>query len=798
MLTPKLRFPAVVAVSLSASLAASVAAGAIPSTERQVLLDLYSSTNGPGWTRRTGWGGAPGTECSWYGIGCDAAGDHVASVNLDGDNLSGTLPPIAPLTDLQFFILPNNRLTGSIPAVSSLTQLEILELYANSLTGSIPSLDGLGALTSLELNSNRLSGSIPSLSSLSKLQVFDLDTNALTGTVPDLSALTSLQYMALDTNRLTGPIPSLSALSQLSDCELYDNAFSGAVPSLAGLANLRVLLLSNNRLTGPFPDPTGTALETLDLDYNALTGSLPSSVGNAKTLRYLLMAGNDLVGALPSSLSNLTNLVAGGSDFRYNGLYSTSASLATFLDGKQEGGDWRSTQTIAPSGVSAGSSTNDAVRLAWTPIAYSADEGSYDVWFATSTTGPWTLAGSTSDKTQSTFTVAGLKDATTYWFTVRTTTDAGPNNANTVTSSDGAAVSSSTTSCGACALTPVAAVLEGTSPFPPAPSEPNGILEPGETAAFAPSWRNASGASVSSVTGTLSSFSGPNDGTAAYTIAKGSAAYGTFAAGATRSCAADAYEIGVSADIRPAEHWDAAIDETLSSGEVHTWVLHVGASFTDVPTSSVLYPFVETIFHHAITKGVGGARYGPAESTVRDQMAAFISRAHAGGDENVPVSGSVSGLGTYDCAPGGKSLFSDVAPTDLFCRHVHFVVAHGLSFGCTDGTRFTSRYCPADAIDRRSMAVMLARDLAGGDSSVPASSADAGTGRSYDCTDGKPNAFSDVPDTDSGCRYVYYIWSKGIVDGYGNGTYGPGDPVERDQMAKYLTYTYGLSLYPPN
>src|SRR5262249_54584625 len=147
--------------------------------------------------------------------------------------------------------------------------------------------------------------------------------------------------------------------------------FRGPVPSLSGLANLRILLLSNNQFSGPFPDPTGTALETLDLDYNALSGAVPASVGNATTLRDLLFAGNDLVGALPASLANLSHLDAGGSDFRYNGLWSGSASLVSFLDGKQAGGDWQSTQTIAPTGLSAGSPTNNGVRIAWSPIAYS-------------------------------------------------------------------------------------------------------------------------------------------------------------------------------------------------------------------------------------------------------------------------------------------------------------------------------------------------------------------------------------------------------------------------------------------
>jgi hypothetical protein len=55
-----------------------------------------------------------------------------------------------------------------------------------------------------------------------------------------------------------------------------------------------------------------------------------------------------------------------------------------------------------------------------------------------------------------------------------------------------------------------------------------------------------------------------------------------------------------------------------------------------------------------------------------------------------------------------------------------------------------------------------------------------------------------VPDSDPSCRHIYYLWSKNIVDGYGNGSYGPDNPVVRSQMAKYLTNTYRLQLYPPD
>ena len=342
-------------------------------------------------------------------------------------------------------------------------------------------------------------------------------------------------------------------------------------------------------------------------------------------------------------------------------------------------------------------------------------------------------------------------------------------------------------------MAPEYAFVEGRASYPTVTSEPNGILEPGEAASFAPFWKNTSAGTVAGSTGSIAAFTGPTGGGAAYSTVKGTAAYGDVAAGATNSCGTNCYQIRVTADARPAAHWDATVSESLNTSESRNWTVHLGASFTDVPQTSIFYSDVETIFHHGITGGYGNRIYGPTNSTERAQMAAFIAITHAGAGA-VPVSGSVAGYGSYNCSSGGSSLFSDVAPTNIFCPSVHWMAAHGLSYGCTDGNQFVATFCPTTPITRRSMAVVLARDLAGGDAQVPSKASDTSNGRSYDCTDGGANTFTDVPDSDAGCKYVYYLWARGIVAGFGNGFYGPDDPVNREQMSAFLTNTYRLTL----
>jgi hypothetical protein len=339
--------------------------------------------------------------------------------------------------------------------------------------------------------------------------------------------------------------------------------------------------------------------------------------------------------------------------------------------------------------------------------------------------------------------------------------------------------------------------LDGKSPYPPAGAEPNGVLESGKASSFATFWKNTAPSAAASVTGTLSNFTGPNNGTVSYLVTKNTASFGTVAAGATNSCGADCYSLGLTSTTRPAAHWDATVTETLGNGQAHTWTLHVGNSFSDVGPTTAFYSYIETIYHVSITAGTSPGVFSPNNNTQRDQMATFIARAHLGSDSAIPVSGAIPGLGSYDCSTGGHSLFSDVAVGTVFCRSIHYVVGLGLSFGCTDGNQFVSTFCPASAVSRATMATFIARDLAGSDAAVPSSAPDPGNGRAYNCTDGQPNAFSDVPDSLPTCRHIYYIWSRNIVDGFGNGTYGPAGFVVRSQMAKFLTNAYKLTNSAP-
>jgi len=240
----------------------------ISKVECESLLQLYHSTDGANWTNNAGWN-VTNTPCSWKGISC--ANNGVTKIDLQSNNLNGTIPDFSGLPKLTRLSLYHNQLTGAVPDFSGLPNLTRLYLYDNQLTGAVPDFSGLPNLTWLELGGNQLTGAVPNFSGLPKLTRLYLFNNQLTGAVPNFSGLPNLTRFYLSENQLTGAVPDFSGLPNLTRLELGDNKLTGAVPDFSGLPKLERLALSNNQLTGTIPDlSTFTNLKRLTLHDNQL------------------------------------------------------------------------------------------------------------------------------------------------------------------------------------------------------------------------------------------------------------------------------------------------------------------------------------------------------------------------------------------------------------------------------------------------------------------------------------------------------------------------------------------------
>jgi hypothetical protein len=295
-------------------------------------------------------------------------------------------------------------------------------------------------------------------------------------------------------------------------------------------------------------------------------------------------------------------------------------------------------------------------------------------------------------------------------------------------------------------------------------SDGNGVLEAGETVAVAPSWRNVNGA-TQTFDGTGLSFGGPAAAGVSYELVDAVGAYGTVANGDTTPCS-DCYQVGVTfGGTRPATHWDATFTERLTPdvlGQTKPWSLHIGESFSDVPKTSGYYRFVETLLHKGVTAGCSANTYCPTNAVTREQMSVFVLAGKEG-----------AGYLPIACA---TPVFGDVPASSPFCRYIQELAQRGVTSGCGGGN-----YCPANPVTREQMSVFLLHTL------DPALNPPG-------CT---APVFDDVPVSSPFCRWIAELSRRGITSGCGGGNYCPTDPVTREQMAVFISATFGLTLYGP-
>jgi Leucine-rich repeat (LRR) protein len=300
-----------------ALLLATSATAAIPASQRDALVAIYNAAGGPNWTDKTGWLGAPGTECVWFGVGCDETQSNVTNLDLGDNNLRGPLSPeIAKLPRLRDVQIYANSLTGSLPgAIGQLADIEDIYVDGNEFSGAIPpQLGALKKLQTLGLSANHFSGPIPpALGDMSALRELNFSANALTGSIPaDLSRLGNLEVLNLAQNQLSGAIPvELATLSKLRELYFSDNQLTGGVPpQLGNLAALQLLYAGDNKLDGSIPPQLGQlhALTLLSLANNQLSGGIPDAIGDLGALRQLYLGGNKLTGAIPAALFRATAL----------------------------------------------------------------------------------------------------------------------------------------------------------------------------------------------------------------------------------------------------------------------------------------------------------------------------------------------------------------------------------------------------------------------------------------------------------------------------------------------------------
>ncbi|KAH7427541.1 hypothetical protein KP509_10G048800 [Ceratopteris richardii] len=220
---------------------------------------------------------------------------------LNQNSFTGTIPTtIGQLSEMFWLDFSYNQLSGNLPlALSNLTKAGHFHLQMNNFSGTIPV--GIFAakqpLVHLLLYSNSFDGPIPSdIGNLSSLDILRLDNNNFTSVPSSLMQLPTLTSLQLDHNNLTGDIVNVSSLTKLQSLYLGHNVFtSGPFPSwLLSFSNLSSLDIENGGLEGPVPASffASPNLETVNLGYNHLNGTLDLSQANAALMDVNLQQNN--------------------------------------------------------------------------------------------------------------------------------------------------------------------------------------------------------------------------------------------------------------------------------------------------------------------------------------------------------------------------------------------------------------------------------------------------------------------------------------------------------------------------
>jgi len=191
-------------------------------------------------------------------------------------------------------------------------------------------------------------------------------------------------------------------------------------------------------------------------------------------------------------------------------------------------------------------------------------------------------------------------------------------------------------------------------------------------------------------------------------------------------------------------------------------------AFLDIPPTHWAYEEIMACAEAGIASGFPDRLYRPGFAVTRSQMAAYVSRALAGGDARVP---DVS----------GDPRFLDVQTDNWAAKYVEYAAAANIVTGYPDGL-----YHPDWTITRGQMAVFIARAM------VDPTGEEGLSGY----TPPSYPTFVDVWGTYWAYKHIEFIAGAGVATGYADGTYRPAGTCTRDQMAVYIARAFGLIAVP--
>ena len=313
-----MRFKLLLPVFLFFSLSFFNARAQVDTGDSLALVDLYNSTNGPGWLDNYHWrSGFPVS--TWSNVFIENG--RVSRLQLSNNRLTGNLPAsLGNLSGLVYIDCSHNKLSGAIPlTLNNLPLFSFIVLNDNRFTfGDLEPLNYPAANHVLIYAPQE---EIPSYQAGATLYVstggsfanniykwYDGDILVSTKTGDSTFAPAGAGNFSAE---ITNPL--------LPDLTLY--SFSNANPQ-DSLALVDLYNSTNGSgwknhadwlTTAPLAfwygvTQTKGRVRKLDVSYNDLNGTLPSSIADIGFLNVLYLNSNSITGAVPASIGNLKQL----------------------------------------------------------------------------------------------------------------------------------------------------------------------------------------------------------------------------------------------------------------------------------------------------------------------------------------------------------------------------------------------------------------------------------------------------------------------------------------------------------
>ncbi|PON89582.1 Serine/threonine protein kinase [Trema orientale] len=296
-------------------------------TDRAALLEFKKAIIHDPYSKLLNWNDSVHI-CRFNGVRCDKHHHRVAQLILNDSGLVGVLSPfVSNLTGLRILYISNNQFFGTIPKqLSSLRHLRYLQIDGNNFEGPIiDSLSIFPKIIGAAFLNNHFKGTIsPAFFSNCprSLEALDLANNSFTGEIPvEIGNCTNLWSLSLYNNQFTGELPFSLTKTVIANLDIEYNNFTGELPSkiIGHLPGLKYLHLSYNLMEShdgntnltPFFDAlqSCTLLVELELAGMNLGGRLPDSIGRlGADTNSISLQENKITGSIPPSISNLQKL----------------------------------------------------------------------------------------------------------------------------------------------------------------------------------------------------------------------------------------------------------------------------------------------------------------------------------------------------------------------------------------------------------------------------------------------------------------------------------------------------------